>query len=167
MATAKILHVGDDLCQRIPVLSRAGFTVLRSENSIQAISDAFADGDFFSAILFHSDLAAPAEPAIQTTRSLSTAPLVLFQNPTVLCDDHDFDLVIPALTPPDIWLQNLRELVERAHELCEQARQLRKDCESVRSHSQALRASAARNRAIAIDSDVLLPRDGGKTSGSE
>lgn len=167
MWTATILHVGEDLCQRIPVLSRAGFVVLRSENSIPAIRDAFAGGDLFAAVVFHSDLAAPAEPAIHETRSLSTAPLILFQNPIILLDDRKFDLVIPALTPPAVWLQNLKEIIRLSRETIVEAQQLRKDCESVRAQSQALRASAARNRSVSIDPEAPWSSEDGKGPGSK
>lgn len=151
MASASILHVGNDVCQRIPVLTRAGFAVRRSEDSIQAIRAALTGEDPFSAILFHCDMAPPAETTVHEARSLSDAPLVLFQNPTVLCNDRDFDLVVPVLIPPGIWLKKLKELIEESHRLCEQAHRLHKDCDSVRSQSRSLRASAARNRKVSID----------------
>jgi hypothetical protein len=119
MANGSILHVGSDICQRIPVLTQAGYQVLRSEDSVQAISSYFADGDRFSAIVFQCDLAAPAESMVHAIRALSTAPFVLFQNPTVDCEDSGFDLAVPVLTPPDIWLKKLKDLVEESGRLRE------------------------------------------------
>lgn len=138
MATATILHVGDDFCQRIPVLSRAGFIVVRSEDSLESIRNAFADGDSFSAVVFHCDVVPLQPAAVHETRSLSAAPLVLFQNPTVDCVDHGFDLVIPVLTPPATWLTKLEELIQESYQLQQRAQLLRQDCESERARSHAL-----------------------------
>lgn len=159
MATTTILHVGDDLCQRIPVMQTAGFIVFQSECSIPAIHQAFEREDSFSAVIFHSDISAPPEPALRETRALSPAPFVLFQNPTVVCDNEPFDLIIPALTPPDIWLEKLREIVQAARELCERSQQLRLDCAALRSQSQAIRATSIRNRVSPIDPDALWRGD--------
>lgn len=155
MATSTVLHVGDDLCQRIPVMQTAGFIVFQSECAIPAIHHAFGRGGGFSAVIFHSDISAPPAPAIRETRALSPAPFVLFQNPTVICDDSEFDLIIPALTPLDIWLEKLREIIQAARELCERSQQLRFDCAAVRSESQAILAKSLRNRVSPIDPEAL------------
>ena len=155
MATATILHVGEDLCQRIPVMETAGLTVLQSETAISAIHSAFDQVDTFSAVIFHSDIAAPPEPTVQETRTLCEAPLVLFQNPAVSCDETDFNLVIPPLTPPAIWLQKLLEVIQSSRELCEHSARLGQECGAVRSRSARLRAESARNRRCPIDAEAL------------
>ncbi|HEV2135498.1 MAG TPA: hypothetical protein VGR47_14790 [Terracidiphilus sp.] len=155
MASTTILHFGDDLCQRIPVMEAAGLMVLQSEISIPAIHTAFDQGDSFSAVIFHCDIVAPPEPAIQEARILSQAPFIFFQNSAVACDESEFNLVIPPLTPPSIWLQKLVELVEDFRVIREESLRLREDCIGVRNKSQALRALSARNRICPIDPDAL------------
>ena len=155
MATTTILHIGEDICQRIPVMETAGLVVVQSEMAVPAIRTVFNRGDIFSAVIFHSDLSAPPGPAVCETRNLCEAPFVLFQNPAVQCDEADFNLVIPPLTPPTIWLQKLVEIIEASRELCEQSAQLRQDCAAARNKSETLRAASARNRVCPIDPDAL------------
>lgn len=160
MATT-ILHVGDDLCRRIPVMETAGFLVFRSKVEIPAIRTAFNREEDYSAVVFHNDIAAVPEEAVQETRSLSEAPLVLFQNPTVASNDDEFDLVIPALTPPNVWLEKLRELIHTSRETCERSLQLRKDCATLSANSQSFQLRSAHNRVSPIDPDALWRgRDG-------
>lgn len=155
MATSTILHIGEDVCQRIPVMETAGFAVFQSPCSIPAIHTAFDREEDYSAVVFHTDIAAVPEVAVRETRDLSEAPLVLFQNPTITCDEGEFDLVIPALTPPDIWLEKLRDVIQACREARERSMQLREDCAAVRSMSRALRARSVRNRVAPIDPDAL------------
>jgi hypothetical protein len=155
MAVNTILHIGEDLCQRIPVMQAAGLMVLQSEISIPAIHTAFHRGDSFSAVIFHCDIVAPPEPAIQEARALSDAPFVFFQNSAVVCDETGFNLVIPPLTPPSIWLQKLVDVIEVSRALRGQAVLLRQDCIGVLGKFQALRAASARNRICPIDPDAL------------
>ncbi len=155
MATSTILHVGNDTCQRIPVMQRAGFIVVQSPESISAIRGVLLGQQALSAVIFHSDYSAPAEPILRESRRLSAAPLVLFQNPTITCIEESFDLVIPVLTPPAIWLKKLKEVIEVSRDICEQSRLLRKDCAALRFESRALRAASARNRQLPINPDAL------------
>lgn len=154
MATT-ILHVGEDLCRRIPVMETAGFVVFQSEVEIRALHTAFNREGDYSAVVFHNDIAAVPEDAVEETRSHSEAPLVLFQNPTVASNDEEFDLVIPALTSPNVWLQKLRDLIQASRETCERSRQLRQDCADVRAKSRSLRLKAAHTRILPIDPDAL------------
>jgi hypothetical protein len=155
MATTTILHVGDDICQRIPVMEQAGFVVLQSQGALPALRSILSSGDALSAVVFHSDFTAPPDPVVRETRALSVAPFILFQNPTISCDEDIFDLVIPVLTPPAVWLKKLKDVIRQSRALCERAQQLGADCESVRSQSRALRAASARNRRRSIDPDAL------------
>lgn len=155
MAKTTILHIGEDICQRIPVMETAGLTVLQSEMAIPEIRRVFDDRDTFSAVIFHSDICAPPQPTVCETRNLCDAPFVLFQNPAVQCDEAEFNLVIPPLTPPAIWLQKLVEIIDASHELREQSMQLRQDCVTARTKSETLRTASARNRVCPIDPDAL------------
>jgi len=112
MATATILHVGRDICQRIPLMGSGGFAVSQSEDSVRAIRKVFAAGDSYSAITFHTDVFAPSEDSVWVARSLSAAPFVLFENPSFYyCNKSDFDIVIPACARPSCWLKMLHDAV--------------------------------------------------------
>ena len=155
MAACTILHIGDDLCRRIPVMETAGFVVYQSEVKIPAIHTAFEREEDYSAVVFHNDIAAIPEDAVQETRSLSEAPFVLFQNPTVPGNEEEFDLVIPPLTSPDVWLLNLRELIQASRQMRQDTIQLRKDAAAVRSKSQELRLASARKCVPPIDPEAI------------
>lgn len=167
MPTATILHVGEDLCQRIPVMETAGFIVLRSETTLPAVQNAFQIGDDFCAVVFHSDIFAPPAPTVREIRNLSEAPLVLFENPAVHCDESDFNLVIPPLTPPSIWLQKLTEVIQSSRELRGRSVLLRRDCNAARTKSEVLRAGSARNRICPIDPDALWNGETGSIPASK
>ena len=155
MAASIILHIGDDFCRRIPVMETAGFVVHQSEVKIPAIHIAFQREEDYSAVIFHNDIAAVPEDAVQETRSLSEAPFVLFQNPTVPSNEEEFDLVIPPLTSPDVWLLKLRELIHASRQIREDTIQLRRDCAAARSRSQELRLASERHRVPPIDPDAI------------
>jgi hypothetical protein len=111
MANSTILHVGNDVCQRIPVMRTASFAVLQSEDSVPAILKAILGGDSFSAITFDADISTPSS-VVRAARRLSAAPLVQFENPSVYYDRSYFDLVIPTLTHPSYWLKKLHDVIE-------------------------------------------------------
>jgi len=160
VAAAALLHVGEDTCHRIPVMEASGLFVVRAECSILSIRRALKSGRQFSIVTFHNDVVAPAIEAVTEVRSATTAPLVLFENPSVACNERDFDLVISAHTPPEIWLQSLRMTIENSRRICDKSRQLRVECEEVRATARELRAAAAHNRIVAFDSVAMWRRDG-------
>ena len=155
MAASTILHVGEDLCRRIPVMETDGFVVYQSEVEIPAIHIAFGRKEDYSAVVFHNDIAAVPDDAVHEARSMSEAPFVLFQNPTVASNEAEFDLVIPSLTPPDVWLLKLREVIQASRQFREDSVQLREECAAIRTKSQELRATSARTRVPPIDPDAL------------
>ena len=155
MAASTLLHIGDDICRRIPVMEIAGFVVYQSEVKIPAIHIAFEREGDYSAVVFHNDVTAVPEDAVQETRSLSEAPFVLFQNPTVPNNEVEFDLVIPSLTSPDVWLLKLRELIQASRQIRKDTIQLRQDCAAPRSKSQELRLSSARKRFPPVGPDAI------------
>src|SRR5215469_12300167 len=149
MATPTVLHAGNDICQRIPVMETASFAVFQAEDSILAIRKAFAGGDCFSAITFHADLSAPSSSVVWAARRFSAAPFVLFENPSVYYERSyfDFDIVIPTLAPPSFWLKKLHDVIEVSRELRERSSQLRQECAIIQSAYQAIRAVS--DRAVA------------------
>lgn len=163
MAAAAVLHVGDDFCHRIPVLERNGVLVLRTECSVVGVRGSFAKGDLFSAVTFHNDVLPPLGAVVSTVRELSRAPLILFRNPTVDCDERPFDLVIDVDgTPPAVWSKTLREAIEESRKLREKSQQLCQDCAALGKVFQELRETISRNLVSPVDYDALFRREGTK-----
>ncbi|HTZ57175.1 MAG TPA: hypothetical protein VMB49_03720 [Acidobacteriaceae bacterium] len=146
IAAATILHVGDDICHRIPVMKKSGFAVLRSDCSAGGIRDAFARKIPFSVVTFHNALSAPSPSLVSTARSLTAAPFALFANPFVDFDQELFELVIFAYTRPEIWVEALRSTIEEAHRIRSLSRQLRADSAALRATARALCDAALSNR---------------------
>jgi hypothetical protein len=163
MATATILYVGDDICHRIAVMERSGFTVLRSERSTSGVREAFAAVKAFSAITFHNVLDPPMLDVVSTTRALSAAPVVLFEDPFTKCDEHVLDLVVPAHTAPSAWLKSLQELIEQSRKLREISMQIREDSAATRAKTRSLRAMSARNRISPIASGSAWHGESGES----
>ena len=157
MAATSILHIGNDICQRIPVVRSASFAMFQAEDSIPVIRNAFAGGDSFSAVTFHGDISAPSSSVVRAARRLSAAPLVFFENPSVYYEKiyFDFDILIPALASPNFWLKKLHDLIEVSRELRERSIRLQQECEGILSTFQATRAVSAGVLVNPIDLEAL------------
>jgi len=127
MASATLLHVGHDFCHRIPVMEKAGFIVCRSACSIDAVRGALMPAQDFGAIAFENDTGPVANEVVSVARELFIVPIILFENPSVDCDERAFDLVIRKLTPPAIWLAALASAIEESRQMREASRRLRLD----------------------------------------
>lgn len=154
MVTAAILHVGEDICRRIPVLERAGFDVLCSEQSPAGIAKTCTAGRTFSAIFFQNAFQPVPGPLIDAAMKYSTAPLVLFENPSVDSDITRFDLVVPGYTSPQIWLKCLQELISKSITLPDSSMPLREDCFALRRHSRELRVKAEQIRMSSFNVEI-------------
>lgn len=111
MTPATILYVGDDVCQRIPVLERNGFRVVRAHDSGYAVRHLLTNLPNLAAIMFHCDIDPLPDELVRMIRSISSAPLIFFENPCSCSAQTDFDLVIPVLTSPNIWLDKLTQVI--------------------------------------------------------
>jgi len=118
---ASVLFVGEDLCRRIPLMENGGITVHQSERSAAAVAAALNENCGFAAITFEHDTFPLPQGIVPTARRHSAAPFVLFDNPNIICygRDHtedDFDLIIPALTPPFAWLKTLQAVIKESQQ---------------------------------------------------
>jgi hypothetical protein len=156
MAAGAILYVGEDICHRIPVMERAGIVVLQSECSIDRVRQVLAKSNNFAAVTFHNDLVAPASEVVTTVRELSRAPLILFRNPLVDCDDWLFDLVISVPTPPEVWASSLGTAIREEHHLRERSQKLPQDCATLRDVARSLRGTSVRNHIGPINYDSFF-----------
>jgi hypothetical protein len=117
MAIPTVIHVGDDSCMRIPVLEITGLRVLRSGCAESEFRTVLGQADALAAVILSdegSDLRRTLlqSGVVETVRDLCTAPLILFRTSNNFCDESKFDLVIPPLTPPMLWLPNLLGAIE-------------------------------------------------------
>ena len=110
---ARIAYFGPDFCYRQVVLRSSGYTVdqcfslvelralLTFSTAIDLVCISEADCDL-------------EQEAVALTRTLSTAPRVVFQGPAETEMPPQIDLVVPNLTPPEIWLKQIRRLLTRS-----------------------------------------------------
>ena len=145
MAAATILYIGDDTCRRIPIFKRAGLSVVHAEWTLPSIREALRESTPFDAATFHID-ARPIEPLVlPAVRETVHGPLILFDNPSIPYDEDAFDLVIPPLTAPDIWIKRLHVAIEVSRNLRAASLRLREDVENVHRTYVTLRESIAKS----------------------
>jgi hypothetical protein len=155
MSTSRILYVGNDTSLRVPVMEAAGFTVLRSKCSIGSIREKLAGKEAVDALVFEEQ-GELCYHVVTKVRRLSTVPFVFFRESGIESQEEGFDLVIPVLTRPDVWLEELRLTIQKSGELHRSARKLREESAAVRSLSRSLlRESSARLREDPINPDAL------------
>jgi hypothetical protein len=118
----RILHFGQEFCHRLPVLKSAGYRVDECV-SISQLQFRFQSGfqpDAVSMAEYGGSAPVDAVPAI---RSFCSAPLILFRETNLVpnpngegdYDGYRFDLVIPALTQPSEWLDEIAAVIHRSH----------------------------------------------------
>ena len=117
MATPTVIHVGDDYCMRIPVLEITGLRVLRSGCTEREFRTVLDQTDALVAVTLSDEIDDSRKTLLQsgvieTAHDLCTAPLIFFRSSNSFHDESKFDLVIPALTPPTLWVPNLLRAIE-------------------------------------------------------
>ncbi|MGB6686871.1 MAG: hypothetical protein WBE76_03420 [Terracidiphilus sp.] len=110
---ARIVHFGSDTCHRVPVLKSAGYSIDDCRSVAQLHSALQMSAEAAAVVMTEPDGTAP-ERAISITRSSSTAPLILFPSRGLEYKESDFDLVVPVLTPPEQWLNDIAALIQRS-----------------------------------------------------
>ena len=158
MLTAPILYVGDDICRRIPVIERYGARVRRTPCSVSELREALSDGVSYAAVAFHEDTA-PIPPDVLAIAAPYPAPLVLFENGSILYDPSCFDLIIPTLTPPGLWLRSIQEVINDSRKLRAESQALRRDSAAVRAEAYSHR-SRAHQLVLALHPGKLSPFSG-------
>jgi hypothetical protein len=111
-----LLTFGYDACHRWSVLRLAGFTVDHS-GSIQELRERLMRSHFMGshsveAVIMVEDIVAVPEEAIVAARSYFTGPVVLFEGRTPTSHRDRFDLRVPTLTRPEVWLPMIDTLSE-------------------------------------------------------
>jgi len=113
MATSTILHVGEDVSFRIPVIRSTGCVVVQAPQTVLGVERMLRPSPAFGAVIVHHDIRPISHELARALRRVTPVPLVLFDNPAYAADEKQFDLVIPALTWPDTWLEAIAETMLR------------------------------------------------------
>jgi hypothetical protein len=148
-SSARVLHVGEDVCFRISVMEAAGLVVCRSNGTDEGISEALRDAGI-SAVAFSQLRSAHL---VSVARSLTPAPLILFRDPDVEVEESEFDVVIPPATAPARWLKSLATAIEDARYLQARSQQLRNESAAVRAKFREIRAEARRRRTLPVPAE--------------
>jgi hypothetical protein len=116
MAAATIIHHGTDEGHRVAMLKTAGYIINNCDSFAQLHSALMAippvDAE---AIAECRD--EPCEKAISLSRAASAVPLILFQSAIPQFNESNFDLVVPALTPPQVWVDEVKRVIEESRNL--------------------------------------------------
>jgi hypothetical protein len=142
---ANIVYFGVDTCHRLPVLERAGYSVENCYSVLQL--DAVLDsGRPAEAVLMTDHDGNLPQDAITLTHSRSVAPLVLFRDANCSYAETAFDLVIPSLTPPEQWLEQIASLLEKSRALRAQSELLPSGTRMLQQETIRLQRDAAELR---------------------
>jgi hypothetical protein len=114
---SRIVHFGVDDCHRIAVLKSAGYCVDDCGNSVSQLHVALIGVRETDAVVMAESIGILPEKALSTVRSVSMAPVILFQSKNPHYDESEFDLVIRKLTHPDRWLNDIGVLIEQRHSI--------------------------------------------------
>ncbi len=109
---ARVIHFGPDDCHRRIVLQSAGYSVDECY-SLSELRAHLLTGAVFEAVFISEVEGFSPEDAAALARMHCCGPIVLFRGTNISDADSEFDLVIHALTPPDVWLDEVETLIAR------------------------------------------------------
>lgn len=141
---SKVIHVGEDICHRLPVLESAGYRV-EACTSIPEIQAALDPKEPPDAVLISEGNGTHLK-IVSVVRQFSSAPIVLFRETQREFSQAAFDLVIPVLDPPAAWLADIAALIARSRKLIAESQALQKQSADLRRESSMIRAQSGRER---------------------
>jgi hypothetical protein len=109
----RVIHFGPDDCHRRMVLQTAGYSVDEC-HSLSELRARLLSGAALDAVLMSDVEGLAPEDAATLARMHCCVPVVLFRGTNLSYEDSEFDLVIHALTPPDVWLNEVDALIEKS-----------------------------------------------------
>ncbi len=112
----RVIHFGPDDCHRLIVLQSAGYAVDACNSLGQLQASLTAGGKADAVVMSDADGIAPEE-VVSLAKSHSSAPVVLFRGTNRVYEDSRFDLVVHTLTPPEVWLSEVNELIAKGRVL--------------------------------------------------
>jgi hypothetical protein len=133
--SASLIHFGVDDCYRVPVLKEAGFFVEECR-SVRRLHSALLGSPEPDAVAIAESDEIEVTEAVFLVRSNCAAPLILFQGRNRCFETSGFNLVIPPLTEPHAWLNDLVSLIEHSQ-------MIRSRSQSIHAQSTLLRRQVA------------------------
>jgi hypothetical protein len=109
---ARVIHFGPDDCHRLMVLRSAGYKVDGCVSLGQLRASLLAAGEAGAVLVSDGEGVVP-EDAASLARSCCSAPVVLFNRTNRSFESVTFDLVVHSLTPPEVWLREVGELIAK------------------------------------------------------
>jgi hypothetical protein len=128
MTNGTIIHFGLDDCHRILVLTNAGYAV-ESCTSLSQLRAALLKHPHIDAIVLAESDEFTFDEAASLIRWNCGAPVVLFEAQPAHRGRTDVALSVSGLTGPDVWLEQIRELIEFSHALPSKSRTVRSETE--------------------------------------
>jgi len=140
-----LIHFGVDDCYRVPVLKEAGFRVEEC-HSLPRLDSALTHFPEPDVVAIAESDEIEAKEAMSLVHSSCAAPLVLFQGRNRCFETSEFRLVIPPLTEPRVWLNDLVSLIEQSRATRSQSRSVHAQSAHLRSQVTALITKSRRER---------------------
>jgi len=142
---ANLVYFGVDTCHRLPVLMRAGYTVENCYSALQleAVFDSISPAE---AVLMTDHEGKLPQDAITLTRCRPVTPLILFRDSNHSYAESAFDLVVPSLTPPGQWLEQIALLLGESRVLRAKSELLRVESRMLQHEAILLQRDAAELR---------------------
>jgi hypothetical protein len=106
----KLIYFGADTSHRLSVLRASGYVVDNCMSPSELIA-ALNSGAEILAVLCSDGDGETIVNAIDDGRAPCPAPLVVFSDSCSLCDGVGYDFIIPNLTAPTEWLQDIAALI--------------------------------------------------------
>jgi hypothetical protein len=107
---AQVLHFGDDRSHRLQVLRSEGYAV-DSCVSLQQMISRLRKGQDADLVCISEEPWCTAEGAVAVARAFSRAPVILFRANNHSYVQRSWDLEVPPVTPPEVWLREVAELL--------------------------------------------------------
>jgi CRP/FNR family transcriptional regulator len=109
--TARIVHFGIDDFDRLRTLRDAGYSV-DSSNSLTELQPLLNSSEHIDAVAITEPSGGVPGDVMSFVRSNSDVPLILFRGWNSSAVESEFNLVVPVLAPPDMWLREIAALTE-------------------------------------------------------
>ena len=110
---ARVIHFGQDDCHRLMVLRSAGYSV-DDCGSLMQLRARLATGASAEALLMSDAGGVEPDEAIALARTRSSLPVILFRSTNLAYEETGVDLIVPCLTPPEIWLDEVEALIAKS-----------------------------------------------------
>lgn len=149
---ASVLYFGPDEWNRVQVFESAGYAV----QQCLKISDLESElkKSLPAVVVMNSFAHVSFKPALELVHAqAASARIIAFPSPGESGFEKSVDLVVPPLTPPEVWLEDLAALLQRTRAVMEQAISVHE-----RSQTLLLQLSDVRERAAATRENSAAAR---------